>query len=239
MGDTEAVAPTAPSGPDRRWYAEDAQAALTEFDSDAESGLTASEAADRLARYGLNEIAGEKPPSVWAIAVEQLRNPMNIMLMAVVVVSLVISQFSTALIVGLLILLNVNLGTRQELKARESVDALSKMQVPQAKVVRGGVLSLVPAVELVPGDVVQLEAGDIVRPTGAFCARPRSRPRRPPSPGRAHRSPRTRRPSRPGRWRSAIGPTWSSKAPRSPAARRRWSSPPPACTPRWAGSPGC
>jgi P-type Ca2+ transporter type 2C len=166
MGDTEAPAPTAPSEPARHWYAEDSQAALAAFDSDAASGLTASEAADRLARYGPNEIAGEKPPSVWAIALEQLRNPMNIMLIAVVVVSLVISQFSTALIVGLLILLNVNLGTRQELKARESVDALSKMQVPQAKVVRNGVLSMLPAVELVPGDLVQLEAGDIVPADG-------------------------------------------------------------------------
>ena len=102
----------------------------------------------------------------------QLRDPMNIMLVAVIVVSLLISQFSTAVIVAFLILLNVTLGTRQELKARASVDALSKMQVPQAKVVRDGVLALVPAVDLVPGDVVQLEAGDIVPADGRIvqCA---------------------------------------------------------------------
>ncbi len=91
---------------------------------------------------------------------------MNIMLIAVTVVSIVIGQLSTGIIVGLLILLNVVLGSRQELKARASVDALSNLQVPQAKVVRGGVLALVPAVDLVPGDLVQVEAGDIVPADG-------------------------------------------------------------------------
>src|SRR6476620_12097384 len=66
----------------------------------------------------------------------------------------------------MLVLLNVVLGSRQELKARASVDALSNLQVPQAKVVRGGGLVLVPAVEVVPGDLVQLEAGDIVPADG-------------------------------------------------------------------------
>ncbi len=73
---------------------------------------------------------------------------------------------STGVIVALLILLNVVLGSRQELKARASVDVLSNLQVPQAKVIRDGGLILVPAVDVVPGDVVQLEAGDIVPADG-------------------------------------------------------------------------
>ena len=63
-------------------------------------------------------------------------------------------------------MLNVVLGTRQELAARASVDALSKMQVPQTRVVRGGEVLLVPAIDVVPGDVVQVEAGDIVPADG-------------------------------------------------------------------------
>ena len=58
------------------------------------------------------------------------------------------------------------LGSRQELKARESIDALASMQVPQAKVVRDGSVELVPAVDVVPGDIVQVEAGDIVPADG-------------------------------------------------------------------------
>ena len=88
------------------------------------------------------------------------------MLVAVAVVSFVIGEASTGIIVALLVLFNVVLGARQELKARASVDALSKLQVPQARVRRDGQLVEVPATEVVPGDVVQVEAGDIVSADG-------------------------------------------------------------------------
>src|SRR4029079_16940591 len=132
------------------------------LDSDPLNGLTAAAAASRLTRYGPKQITAEKPPSVWAVALVQLRDRMNVMLVAVTVVSFLIGEVSTSVIVGLLIVLNVVLGSRQELKARASVDALSQMQVRLAKVMRAGQLMQVPAVDLVPGDVVELEAGDIV-----------------------------------------------------------------------------
>src|SRR6476659_9701232 len=147
-------------------YAQDAVDVAAGMGSDPVAGLTDADAVARLARYGPNQITGEKPPSVLTVALTQLRDPMNIMLVAVTAVSFAIGQVSTGVIVALLILLNVVLGSRQELKARASVDALSNLQVPQAKVVRGGVLALVPAVEVVPGDLVQLEAGDIVPADG-------------------------------------------------------------------------
>ena len=147
-------------------YAREAADVVAELGSDAASGLTGPEAARRLARFGPNEIAREEPPSVWAVALQQLRDPMNIMLIAVVAVSFAIGEVSTAVMVALLIVLNVVLGSRQELKARASIDALSNLQVPQAKVVRDGTLALVPAVDAVPGDLVQLEAGDIVPADG-------------------------------------------------------------------------
>ena len=81
------------------------------------------------------------------MALLQLRDPMNIMLVAVALVSILIGQVSTGIVVALLIVLNVALGTRQELMARASVDALSKMQVPQARVVRDGDVRMVPASE--------------------------------------------------------------------------------------------
>ena len=151
--------PTAP-------FAHAAAEVVASAGSDADAGLTAAEAEARLARYGANEITGEPPPSLWAVALAQLRDPMNIMLVAVAAVSVVIGQVSTGILVALLILLNVVLGSRQELKARESIDALASMQVPQAKVVRDGSVELVPAVGVVPGDIVQVEAGDIVPADG-------------------------------------------------------------------------
>ncbi|MFN8105224.1 MAG: cation-translocating P-type ATPase [Acidimicrobiia bacterium] len=156
----------APAADGQPPYACDAAEVVASLHADPVAGLDDAEAKVRLARYGPNEITSETPPSVWAIAVGQFRNPMNIMLVAVSVVSFAIGEVSTGIMVGLLIVLNVVLGSRQELKARESVTALSSLQVPQAKVLRDRSLMLVPAVDLVPGDVVQVEAGDIVPADG-------------------------------------------------------------------------
>ena len=142
------------------------EALVAEIGSEVESGLSQAEVDRRRSTYGPNEIAAEKPPSVLTVALTQLRDPMNIMLVAVSVVSLLIGELSTAVIVGLLIALNVVLGARQELKARASVDALSKLQVPQARVIRDGRAQLIPATQIVPGDLVTVEAGDIVPADG-------------------------------------------------------------------------
>src|SRR3954447_16871350 len=157
--------PEAP-GQDGRWFARDQAAVVAELESDADRGLSQAEAASRLARHGPNEIRGEAQPSVWAVALEQLREPMNIMLIAVTAVSFAIGEVPTGILVALLILFNIALGTRQELKARESVGALSKMQVPQTRVVRDGTVALIPAAEVVPGDLVEVEAGDILPADG-------------------------------------------------------------------------
>jgi P-type Ca2+ transporter type 2C len=162
--DKEGTSQTAMAGPPP--YARTADEVLAEMGSDADRGLSAAEAAARLASVGPNTITSEKPPSAAAIALAQLRNAMNIMLIAVTIVSFAIGEVSTGIIVAALIVLNVVLGARQELKARASVDTLSKLQVPQAKVQRDGTLSLVAAADVVPGDIVTLEAGDIVPADG-------------------------------------------------------------------------
>jgi Ca2+-transporting ATPase len=166
MTDSEQTAPMAVADDDRPAFARDASDVAAALDTDEATGLGAAEAAIRLGQYGPNEITSEPPPSVWAVAAGQFRNPMNIMLVAVSAVSFAIGETSTGILVALLILLNVVLGSRQELKARASVSALADLQVPQARVVRGGEVALVAAAELVPGDVVQVEAGDIVPADG-------------------------------------------------------------------------
>lgn len=120
--------------------------------SDRTSGLTAHEADDRRRQHGPNEIASEPGPSTWAIALQQLKDLMNLMLVAVAIVSVVIGEVPTAIIVAALVVLNVVLGTRQELKARASVDALAKMQTPQVRATRDGALVQFAATDLVPGD---------------------------------------------------------------------------------------
>src|SRR3954453_13731847 len=148
------------------WFSRAVSDVVSALGGDQARGLTRDEAGERLTRYGPNRITAEKQPSTWEVALQQLRDPMNIMLVIVGGVSLLIGQVSTAILVGFLVLLNIVLGARQELNARASVDALSKLQVPEAKVVRDGELLVVPAEELVSGDLVQLEAGDLVPADG-------------------------------------------------------------------------
>ncbi|WP_127794884.1 cation-translocating P-type ATPase [Agromyces sp. LHK192] len=152
--------------PTRPWYTEEPDEVVAALGSDLGRGLSADEAARRLAEHGPNAIAAEPAPSVWQVALRQLADPMNIMLVVVAIVSLLIAQVSVGILVGALVVLNVVLGTRQEMKAKASVDALAKMQIPQARVIRGGGLVQVDATTLVPGDLLALEAGDIVPADG-------------------------------------------------------------------------
>ncbi|MEA3501776.1 MAG: cation-transporting P-type ATPase, partial [Actinomycetota bacterium] len=159
--------PTSTAGASRtRWYSLAPDEAIVRLSTDAQNGLSESEAKSRLEQYGPNELHAEAPPSVWRIALAQVLDPMNLMLLIVAIVSLLLGEVSTAILVAALVLLNVVMGAKQELSAQAAVDALAQMQIPQARVMRDGVLELHPATDLVPGDIVNLEAGDIVPADG-------------------------------------------------------------------------
>ena len=93
--------------------------------TELDSGLTSAEVDDRLAKHGPNSIPKEQPPSTWKIALTQIREPMNVMLIVVTVLSFIIGQVSTAILVGFLVALNVWMSTSQSLKARASADTSS------------------------------------------------------------------------------------------------------------------
>ncbi|WP_353807745.1 cation-translocating P-type ATPase [Agromyces sp. SYSU T00194] len=168
MSDTAATSTTTTpdESPGTTWWSMSLDEVTTQLGVDPADGLPESEVNGRLAEYGENALAAAPQPSWVRIALQQLFELMTFMLVIVAIVSLLIGQVSTAIIVGILVLYNVWRGTSQELKARRSVDALAKLQVPQARVVRGGVLRLVDATAIVPGDVVELEAGDLVPADG-------------------------------------------------------------------------
>ncbi|WP_457100084.1 cation-translocating P-type ATPase [Microbacterium sp. P5_E9] len=160
MDAAQATKTTAP------WFTQDGAAVAAALQTDPVRGLSAGEAERRLAEHGPNSIAAEPQPSVWQVAFQQLIDPMNVMLVAVAIISLFINQVSVGILVGVLVILNVFMGTRQELKAKASVDALAKMQIPTAKVIRDGSLLQLESTSLVPGDLVAVEAGDIVPADG-------------------------------------------------------------------------
>src|SRR5690348_4421158 len=159
-----------PAGGGLAWYALSAQDVTAQMDVDADQGLTAAEVERRLAEYGPNELPTEPPPSMWSVARGQLANPMNIMLLLVVVASFAIVQIATALVVLGLVVFNVVMGTNQELKARASVEALAQLQVPHARVRRSGQVEQIESTGLVPGDIVLLEAGDVVPADGRIIS---------------------------------------------------------------------
>src|SRR5215213_1352598 len=152
------------------WYTTSAEAAAERLGVSPERGLDAAEVTRRLAEYGPNELAVEPPPSRWEVARGQLTNPMNIMLLIVGVASLLIGQVATAVVVLALVAFNVIMGSNQELKARASVEALAQLQVPRARVRRSGEVEEIESTKLVPGDVVLLEAGDVVPADGRILS---------------------------------------------------------------------
>ena len=157
---------TKPPVGDVAWYAVSADDAAGQMGVDPGQGLGADDVERRLAEYGPNELPTEPPPSIWVVARGQLANPMNIMLLIVCGASFAIGQVATGVVVLGLVVFNVVMGTAQEMKARASVEALAQLQVPQARVRRSGRVEEVASAKLVPGDIVLLEAGDVVPADG-------------------------------------------------------------------------
>src|SRR4029077_15907698 len=123
--------------------------------------------ASRARRFGLNKFAEGKTESRWRAFARQYADPMQIVLLVAGVVSLYpLKELETGVVLIALTLFNAVLGLRQEGKAVAAVAALQRMMIITARVMRDGELREVPAEQLVPGDVVSVEAGDLVPADG-------------------------------------------------------------------------
>ena len=126
------------------------------------AGLTAAQAADRLARHGANAIPDAKRRSVWRMLLDQFTDFMIIVLMVAAAIAGAIGEPGDAIAILAIVLLNGIIGFVQEYRAEHAMAALKKLAATSAKVVRDGALGVIPAATLVPGDLVVLEAGDAV-----------------------------------------------------------------------------
>ncbi|HMJ81077.1 MAG TPA: HAD-IC family P-type ATPase, partial [Candidatus Dormibacteraeota bacterium] len=162
----EAPAAGATTG-EPRWHALSIEEALSAQGVQQGRGLTAAEVATRRQRYGPNKFAEAPREPRWQAFLRQYRDPMQVVLLAAGIVCLFLpGQFWTGILLLLLTLLNAAMGLNQEGKAEASVAALQKMMVVKAKVVRDGAVTEVTMDDLVPGDVVNIEAGDLVPADG-------------------------------------------------------------------------
>jgi len=152
---------------ERTWYELPGDQVAASLDVDPEQGLSAQEAAARLEQYGPNKFAEATPEPRWHAFMRQYKDPMQIVLLVAGLGSIwPVKEYGTGIVILLLTLLNAVLGLNQEGKAAAAVAALQKMMIIKAKVRRDGQLSEVPADQLVPGDIVSIEAGDIVPADG-------------------------------------------------------------------------
>jgi P-type Ca2+ transporter type 2C len=157
---------TVPPGRGPAWHTLSIEEALQKQGVDQATGLSQAEAERRLKQFGPNKFAEAKKVPGYIAFLNQYKDPMQIVLLVAAVVSLIIQQWSTALILIILTLFNAFLALRQEGKAESSVAALQKMLILKSKVRRGGQIIELAAEQLVPGDIVVLEAGDRVPADG-------------------------------------------------------------------------
>jgi len=128
--------------------------------SDLKLGLSESEAARRLAEFGKNELLEKKAVSPLSIFIEQFQDLIIWVLIGAALVSGFLREWVDALAIVAIVVLNAILGFIQEYRAEKSLAALKKLSSPTSKAIRDGRLEVIPSNQLVPGDLVELEAGD-------------------------------------------------------------------------------
>jgi len=149
------------------WHVLGADEVLRRIGADAASGLTSAEVDDRTRRFGPNRFTAATAETGLHAFLRQYADPMQVVLLVAGIGSLYpLKEVGTGVLLLLLTVFNAVLGLRQEGKAAAAVAALQKMMIIKARVMRDGQLSQLPAEQLVPGDIVAIEAGDIVPADG-------------------------------------------------------------------------
>src|SRR6516225_7843349 len=151
----------------KQWFALEGSAVAADLGVDTSTGLAPTEASARLEKYGPNAFVQAATEPRWHAFVRQYRDPMQIVLLVAGIGSIwPLKELGTGLVLLFLTLFNAVLGLNQEGKAAAAVAALQKMMIVKARVRRGGELLQIPAEQLVPGDIVAIEAGDVVPADG-------------------------------------------------------------------------
>ncbi|MSU54562.1 MAG: cation-translocating P-type ATPase [Candidatus Staskawiczbacteria bacterium] len=142
------------------WQTFSVSQTIEKLTTNAVTGLSESEIPDRQKKYGFNKLVASVSVSPWMLFFDQLKNSLIIILMAAAIFSGILGQTVEAITIGIIILFSVILGFIQEFRAGKALEALSKLASPSALVFRNGFESEVPAINLVPGDIIVISTGD-------------------------------------------------------------------------------
>ena len=146
---------------EKRYFDKTVQQTLEEMQS-APEGLTAQEAARRLEQYGPNQLEEGKKKSPLVVFLEQFKDLLVVILIIAAAISMASGNIESTIVIFAVLIMNAILGTVQYLKAEKSLESLKAMSAPVAKVVRDGHRFELAGSQIVPGDIVELEAGDLV-----------------------------------------------------------------------------
>lgn len=138
------------------------EAIVKAFQTDANAGLSPAEAANRTKEFGPNVYQAQKQKPIWRMILQQFISPIVYLLIIGAAVSFYFQDFMEAIAILVVILLNAAIGFGMELQARSSMNALREMDVIHSKVIRGGKTREIPSEQITPGDLVLLEAGDVI-----------------------------------------------------------------------------
>lgn len=141
------------------WFKKTIEDTLKELEVDPSKGLSSNEAKSRLEKYGENKLASKPKKTGIQIFMSQLKDPMIFILLVAALVSGIMGEISDAIIILLVIFINAIVGTVQESKAEKALEALKKLSTPKAIVKRDGVSIEIPSENVVPGDIIILDAG--------------------------------------------------------------------------------
>ena len=149
----------------KEWYQCAAQEALNRMGSGRE-GLTGAQVKERRSRYGENRLAGQRKKPWQKVFLEQFQDLLVWILLGAAAVSAVTDNVESTAVIFAVVLLNAVLGTVQHQKAQKSLESLKNLSAPAASVIRDGTKQRIPASEVVPGDILCLEAGDLAAADG-------------------------------------------------------------------------
>ncbi|MDM0482772.1 calcium-transporting P-type ATPase, PMR1-type [Clostridium perfringens] len=141
------------------WYKKSKNEILKELDVDEKNGLSSNEALRRLEKYGKNKLVTKKKKTLFKQFLSQLKDIMIYILIIAAIISAFLGEISDALIILLVIIINAVIGVVQESKAEKALDALKELSTPKALVKRDGSLKEILSEDIVPGDIVIIDAG--------------------------------------------------------------------------------
>jgi Ca2+-transporting ATPase len=159
---TPPVIPQSPASVRQQWHDRSLEVLATELETDPAQGLTAEDARRRLERDGPNELRKGKGISALALFMGQFKSVVIWVLIGAASVSIALGELTDGIAIMAIVILNAIIGFFQEYRAEKAAAALARLAAPKARVVRGGHAAVVASAEIVSGDILLLEAGDLV-----------------------------------------------------------------------------